>query len=108
MALFEHVVLLKQDLSSSDLESEIKNHEEMISELNGSIVSKESWGLRNLAYPINNNKKAFYELMNIDIPNENIKKISQKLNLNENVIRYITVKVNHFEDGPSPMIKGSE
>ena len=57
MALFEHVMLLKQDLSSADLESEIKNHEEIISELNGNIVSKESWGLRNLAYPIKNNKK---------------------------------------------------
>ena len=102
MALFEHVVLLKQDLSSSDLESEIKNHEEIISEL------KESWGLRNLAYPIKNNKKAFYELMNIDIPNESIKKINEKLNLNENIIRYITVKVKNFDDGPSPMLKGNE
>ena len=108
MALFEHVVLLKQDLSSSDLETEIKNHEDTISELNGSIVSKESWGLRNLAYPIKNNKKAFYELMNINIPNENVKKINEKLNLNENIIRYITIKVKNFEDGPSPMLKDSE
>ena len=108
MALFEHVVLLKQDLSSSDLESEIKSHEDMISELNGSIVSKESWGLRNLAYPIKNNKKAFYELMNINVPNENIKKINDKLNLNENIIRHITIKVKTFEDEPSPMIKGNE
>ena len=108
MALFEHVVLLKQDLSSADLESEIQSHEEIISELGGSIVSKESWGLRNLAYPIKNNKKAFYELMNIDLPNENIKKINEKLNLNENIIRYITVKVKNFEGGPSPMMKGNE
>ena len=108
MALFEHVVLLKQDLSSSDLETEMKNHEETIAELNGSIVSKESWGLRNLAYPIKNNKKAFYELLNIDLPNENIKKINDKLNLNENIIRYITVKVKNFDDGPSPMMKGNE
>ena len=108
MALFEHVVLLKQDLSSSDLESEIKSHEDMISELNGSIVSKESWGLRNLAYPIKNNKKAFYELMNINVPKENIKKINDRLNLNENIIRHITIKVKTFEDEPSPMLKGNE
>jgi len=108
MALFEHVVLLKQDLSSADLESEIQSHEEIISELGGSIVSKESWGLRNLAYPIKNNKKAFYELMNIDLPNENIKKINEKLNLNENIIRYITVKVKTFEGGPSPMMKEND
>ena len=108
MALFEHVVLLKQDLSSTDLETEIKNHEDTISELNGNIISKESWGLRNLAYPIKNNKKAFYELMNIDLPNENIKKINEKLNLNENIIRYITVRVKTFDDDPSPMVKGNE
>ena len=108
MALFEHVVLLKQDLSSSDLETEIKNHEEIISKLDGNIVSKESWGLRNLAYPIKNNKKAFYELMNIDVPNEKIKMINEKLNLNENIIRYITIKVKSFENEPSPMMKGNE
>ena len=108
MALFEHIVLLKQDLSSTDLETELKNHEEMINGLEGNIISKESWGLRNLAYPIKNNKKAFYELMNIDLPNENIKKINEKLNLNENIIRYITVKVKNFDDGPSPMMKGNE
>ena len=108
MALFEHVLLLKQDLSSSDLEIEIKNHEEIISKLNGNIVSKESWGLRNLAYPIKNNKKAFYELMNIDVPNEKIKMINEKLNLNENIIRYITIKVKSFENEPSPMMKGNE
>ena len=108
MALFEHVMLLKQDLSSSDLEREIKNHEDLISKFNGSIVSKESWGLRNLAYPIKNNKKAFYELMNIDVPNEKIKMINEKLNLNENIIRYITIKVKSFENEPSPMMKGNE
>ena len=108
MALFEHVLLLKQDLSSSDLEIEIKNHEEIISKLDGNIVSKESWGLRNLAYPIKNNKKAFYELMNIDVPNEKIKMINEKLNLNENIIRYITIKVKSFENEPSPMVKGNE
>ena len=108
MPLFEHVVLLKQDLSSSELETEIKNHEDAISELNGNIISRESWGLRNLAYPIKNNKKAFYELMNIDLPNENIKKINEKLNLNENIIRYITVRVKNFDNSPSAMMQGNE
>ena len=108
MALFEHVVLLKQDLSSSDLHSEIKNHEQIISDFKGSIVSKESWGLRNLAYPIKNNKKAFYELIKLDITSENIKKINEKLSLNENVIRYISIKVKSFDDGPSPMVKETE
>ena len=68
MALFEHVLVLKQELSTADLEIELRNHTDTITELNGSIKYNESWGLRNLAYPINNNKKAFYEFMNIEIP----------------------------------------
>ena len=105
MALFEHVLVLKQELSTADLETELKNHTDTISELNGSVKYNESWGLRNLAYPINNNKKAFYEFMNIEIPGENIKTLNSKLNLNENVIRYLSVKVKEFGETPTSMLK---
>ena len=83
MALFEHVLVLKQELSTADLEAELKNHNDTISELNGTIKYNESWGLRNLAYPINNSKKAFYEFMNIEMPGDNLKTLNSKLNLNE-------------------------
>ncbi len=108
MALFEHVLVLKQELSTADLETELKNHTDTITELNGSVKYNESWGLRNLAYPINNNKRAFYEFMNIEIPGENIKKLNSKLNLNENVIRYLSVKVKMFEETPTAMLKEKE
>ena len=108
MALFEHVLVLKQELSTADLENELKNHTDTITELNGSIKYNESWGLRNLAYPINNNKKAFYEFMNIEIPGENIKTLNSKLNLNENVIRYLSVKVKEFGETPTAMLKEKE
>ena len=108
MALFEHVLILKQDLSTADLESELKNHNEMISELSGSIAYKESWGLRNLAYPINNNRKAFYEFMNIDMPGENIDTLNAKLNLNENIIRYLSIRVKEFTETPTAMTKERE
>ena len=108
MALFEHVIMLKQSLSSNELSTELKNHIEMLSELNGNIVYNESWGMRNLAYPIKNNKKAFYEFMNIEIPGENIKTLNSKLNLNENVIRYLSVKVKEFGETPTAMLKEKE
>jgi small subunit ribosomal protein S6 len=108
MALFEHVLVLKQELSTSDLETELKNHTDTISELNGSIKYNESWGLRNLAYPIENNKKAFYEFMNIELPGENIKTLNSRLNLNENVIRYLSVKVKEFGETPTTMLKERE
>ena len=108
MALFEHVIILKQSLSSNELSNELKNHTDMVSELSGNVVYQESWGMRNLAYPIKNNKKAFYEFMNIEIPQENIDLMNSKLNLNENVIRYLSIKVKSFSDTPTLMIKEKE
>ena len=108
MALFEHIIMLRQDLSSSDLEEAIKVHEQTLGELDGNVVYKESWGLRSLAYPIKNNKKAFYEFMNIELPQNNIDVLNSKLNLNENVIRYLSVKVKSFGDTPTSMIKDND
>ena len=104
MALFEHIIMLKQDLSSAELSDEIKKHEEILSDLNGNLVYKESWGLRSLAYPIKENKKAFYEFMNIEMPKEKIDKLNAQLNLNENVIRYLSIKVKSFGETPTSMI----
>ena len=108
MALFEHVIILKQSLSSNELSNELKNHTNLVSELKGNIVYQESWGMRNLAYPIKNNKKAFYEFMNIEMPQENINLMNTKLNLNENVIRYLSIKVKSFSETPTLMIKEKE
>ena len=108
MALFEHVIILKQSLSSNELSDELKNHTDMVSELSGNVVYQESWGMRNLAYPIKNNKKAFYEFMNIEMPQENIDLMNSKLNLNENVIRYLSIKVKSFSETPTLMIKEKE
>ena len=108
MALFEHVIILKQSLSSNELSNELKNHSDMVSELSGNVVYQESWGMRNLAYPIKNNKKAFYEFMNIEMPQENIDLMNSKLNLNENVIRYLSIKVKSFSETPTLMINEKE
>ena len=108
MALFEHVIILKQSLSSNELSNELKNHTDMVSELSGNVVYQESWGMRNLAYPVKNNKKAFYEFMNIEMPQENIDLMNSKLNLNENVIRYLSIKVKSFSETPTLMIKEKE
>ena len=108
MAQFEHIIMLRQDLSSSDLEEALKLHEQTLKELNADIVYKESWGLRNLAYPIKENKKAFYEFMNIEIPQNNIDKLNSKLNLNEKIIRYLSIKVKQFCETPTQMISDKD
>ena len=108
MALFEHIIMLRQDLSSSDLEEAIKVHEQTLGELDGNVVYKESWGLRSLAYPINENKKAFYEFMNIELPQDKIDILNSKLNLNDKIIRYLSIKVKDFCDTPTIMIKNKD
>jgi small subunit ribosomal protein S6 len=108
MALFEHIIMLRQDLSSSDLEEAVKVHEQTLGELDGNIVYKESWGLRNLAYPIKENKKAFYEFMNIELPQNKIDTLNSKLNLNDKIIRYLSIKVKDFCDTPTIMIKNKD
>ena len=108
MALFEHIIMLRQDLSSSDLEEAIKVHEQTLGELNGNVVYKESGGLRRLAYPIKENKKAFYEFMNIELPQDKIDALNSKLNLNDKIIRYLSIKVKDFCDTPTIMVKNKD
>ena len=108
MALFEHIILLRQDLSSSDIEDAIKVHEQTLSELEGNVVYKESWGLRSLAYPIKENKKAFYEFMNIELAQDKIDTLNSKLNLNDKIIRYLSVKVKEFCETPTIMVKNKD
>ena len=108
MALFEHIIMLRQDLSSSDLEDTLNSHEQTLSELQGNVVYKESWGLRSLAYPIKENKKAFYEFMNVEIPQNKIDELNAKLNLNDKIIRYLSIKVKEFCETPTIMSKSKD
>ena len=108
MSLYEHVLIFKQDLSSSQLDDEISSHKELIKELGGEVVYEESWGLRNLAYMIKDNKKALYQFMNISIPGIANEKISAKLNLNQNVIRHLSIKVKEFDKTPTQLSKEPE
>ena len=108
MSLYEHVLIYKQDLSSTQLESEINTHKDLIKELGGKVVYEESWGLRNLAYMIKDNKKAFYQFMNVNMPGNGNDKITSKLNLNQNVIRYISIKVKEFDKTPTQLSKDPE
>ena len=108
MALFEHIIMLRQDLSSSDLEDTLNSHEQTLSQLQGNVVYKESWGLRSLAYPIKENKKAFYEFMNVEIPQDKIDELNAKLNLNDKIIRYLSIKVKEFCETPTIMSKSKD
>ena len=97
MALFEHVFMLRQDLSSTDLESAISNHEETIKELEGTIVYKENWGLKNLSHLVKNNRKAFYFHIKFTGFGKTIYELEKAENIDQMLISFLTVKVKKHD-----------
>ena len=85
----------------------IEDFESLIKSLGGSTKKKEYWGLRNLAYEINKNKKGHYTMIIIDSSSDAVSEYERQLRLNEDVIRYMTMKIKEYDDSPSTMLKNS-
>lgn len=108
MPLYEHVFLARQDLSGQQAEA-LSEHFKSVLEQNGGSVGKvESWGLRNTAYRINKNRKAHYVLMNVEAPAEAISEMERQMRLHDDILRYMTIRVDEHEDGPSAMMRKSD
>ncbi|MCW2309155.1 30S ribosomal protein S6 [Rhodobium gokarnense] len=105
MPLYEHVFLARQDISGQQAEQLVDQYKTLIEENGGSIKKVENWGIRNLAYRINKNRKAHYAMMNIEAPHAAIAEMERQMRLNEDVLRYLTVRVEEFEEGPSAMMQ---
>lgn len=108
MALYESVVIARQDLSSSKVKELVSNLDSIITEQGGKIVKTESWGLRNLAYRIKKNRKGHYVLFNIDAPAAAISEYERKMRINEDVLRYLTLKIDSISEEPSILAIDSE
>ena len=104
MALYESVIIGRQDLTSSQFETIIEKFVSVIVSLKGEIKKRESWGLRNLAYKINKNRKGHYILLNIDGPPEAIVEYERLMRLDEDIIRFLTIKIKSIDEKPSPLI----
>ena len=104
MALYESVIIARQDLTSSQFETLVNEFISVIESLNGLIKKKENWGLRNLAYKINKNRKGHYMLLNIDGPSECIVEFERLMRLNEDIIRFLTIKIKSIDEKPSPIM----
>ena len=101
MAFYESVVITRPELTETQVEG-LKN--ELISIItteNGKVHSTENWGLRNLAYKINKNKKGHYFLINIDCNTSAIFEYERQMRINEDIIRFLTIKIDHISDKPS-------
>ncbi|MEG3122451.1 30S ribosomal protein S6 [Sphingomonas sp. GB1N7] len=108
MALYEHVFLARQDLAQAQVDALAENATKIINDNNGRVVKTESWGLRSLAYKIAKNRKAHYVMLEIDAPGDVVAELERQTQINEDIIRYMTVKVEGHEEGPSVMMRKSD
>ncbi len=108
MALYEHIFMARQDVSSQAVDA-LVDHFKTVLEANGGTIGKiENWGLKTLPYRVKKNRKAHYALMNIDAPSDAIVEMERQMRIHEDVLRYMTVKVEEHEDGPSAMLRKSD
>ncbi len=108
MALYEHVFLARQDLAQAQVDALAETATKIINDNTGRVVKTESWGLRSLAYKIAKNRKAHYVMLEIDAPGDVVAELERQTQINEDVIRYMTVKVEAHEEGPSVMMRKSD
>ena len=108
MPLYEQVFLARQDISPQQVETLVQGFRTLIEEQGGKIGKTEYWGLRSLAYRIKKNRKAHYELLNIDAPPAAVSELERQMRLSTDIIRFLTVRVDEHEAGPSPMMRRSD
>lgn len=105
MPLYEHVFLARQDASAQQVEELTAQMTGIVEQLGGKVVKTENWGVRSLTYRMNKNRKAHFVLLNIDGPSAAVAEIERQERINEDVIRYLTVRVEEHEEGPSAMLR---
>ncbi|WP_305095792.1 30S ribosomal protein S6 [Croceibacterium aestuarii] len=108
MALYEHVFLARQDLSQAQVDTLAAAATEIIEKNDGKVTKTETWGLKNLAYKIDRNRKAHFVLLNIEGPGTLVEELERQNRINEDIIRWITISVDEHESGPSVMMRKNE
>ena len=104
LAYYENVFIARQDISATQVNDLTETFTKVVSENDGKIVKTENWGLRSLAYRIKKNRKGHYVMLNIDAPAAAIHEMERQMRINEDILRYLTIKVDALEEGPSVMM----
>ena len=105
MPFYENVFIARQDLTPAKVSELTEKYASVIENNGGKVSKRENWGLRTLAYKIQKNRKGYYMLMNIDAPAAAVVEMESLMRLDENLLRYLTVKVDALEEGPSVMME---
>ena len=108
MPLYEHVYLARQDASAQQVEELTAHLKGVVEGLGGSVAKVEYWGVKSLSYRLRKNRKAHFTLLNIDAPSAAINEIERLERLHEDVVRYLTIRVDELEEGPSAMMRRAE
>jgi small subunit ribosomal protein S6 len=108
MPLYEHVFLARQDASPQQVEELTAQMTGIVEQAGGRITKTENWGVRSLTYRMNKNRKAHFVLLNIDAPSAAIAEIERQERISEDVIRYLSVRVEEHEEGPSAMMRKAD
>jgi len=105
MPLYEHVFLARQDLAQAQVDALAENATKIIEDNGGKVVKTETWGLRSLAYRIAKNRKAHYVMLELDAPAAALAELERQTGINEDVIRFMTIRVDELEKGPTVMMR---
>ena len=108
MAYYEHVLITRQDISPQQAETLNEELKALIEAQGGHIAKIEYWGLRNLSYRIKKNRKGHYSLLAIDAPSDAVKEMERQLSINEDVLRYLTIRVDQLDLELSPVLARRE
>lgn len=105
MAYYESVLVFRQDLTEPQVKEKAAKYTEIVKELGGDVKSTEFWGLKNLAYVIRKNRKAHYVMLNIELPGVQVAELERRARIDEDVIRFLNVRVDELAKQPSIMMK---
>ena len=108
MPLYEHVFLARQDISTQQVEGLVQEYRNIIEGSGGTIGKTEYWGLKGLTFRIKKNRKAHFSLMNIDAPPAAVAELERQMRLSTDILRFLTVRVDEHEAGPSPMMRRAD
>jgi len=108
MPFYENVFIARQDVSAAQVETLAESFAGIVAANGGKVTKREYWGLRNLAYRVKKNRKGHYMLFNLDAPPAAVNELERNMRINEDILRYLTVRVDALEEGPSAVMQNRD
>ena len=105
MPYYESVIIARQDMSGTQVEALADTLATVVQEGGGSVVKREHWGLKSLSFRLKKNRKGHYVMFNLDAPWPAVEEMERQMRLNEDVLRYMTIRIDGVEEGPSAMMQ---